>query len=230
MRGIQTRTCDKGNTTAAVAVLLAGLAFMGGCARLPYTTKVLHDDQRASIKLQHEVDGSRYAHPVALSSAEMAAILRGFSLREQKSLPLRWFSEEKPPIPAFREDEVQVLAPLLADALQTAGPDDRVAYELYAPGFNPAYYREVTSGWVAVQDKFLHLTIEYFHTQNPSTKFSHYDWYYPTPPYPPGSFVLYFEPGRFWIHNDEKDTRGLDFREFLKSAIVPRPVQPGLKP
>ncbi len=230
MRGHRRRTQKRGRGAAAVTVLLMSTLLIGGCARLPYTTQVLHEDPRVMVKLVREVDGSRYAHPVTVTSMEMAAILRGFSLREQKSLPMRWFQEEKPPMTAFREDEVQTLAPLLVEALQKAGPNERVAYSLYAPGKNPAYYREETSGWVAVQDKYFHLTVEYYHTENPSTKFSHYDWYYPTPPFPPGSFVLYFEPGRFWLHNEEKDDRGLDFKEFLKTVTVTKPDPPVPKP
>jgi hypothetical protein len=186
---------------------------------------MVHEDQRVMVKLMREVDGSKYAHPVTLKAEEMAAILRGFSLRPQKTLPMRWFQEEAPPLPAFREDEVLILSPLLVEGLRKAGPNERVAYSLYAPGKNPAYYREETSGWIAVQDKYFHLTVEYFHAENPSTKFSHYDWYYPTPPFPPGSFVLYFEPGRFWMHDEEKDDRGLDFKEFLKTLNVSKPAQ-----
>lgn len=212
------------------AILLIGESMVAGCARIPYTTKVLHEDGRSAIQLQQEVDGRGYAHPAQLSSGEVAALLRGYSLREQKNLPLRWFSEEVPPLPAFREDEIQVLAPRLADALQKAGTGERVRFQLFAPGFNPAYYREETSGWVAVRGRFFHFDIEYFHAQNPSTKFSHYDWYYPTPPYPPGSYVLYFEPGRFFMQDPKQGSRGVDFKEFLKSAIVPKGSPPASKP
>jgi hypothetical protein len=229
MRGIKAKT-EEGPSAATWAFLFVGVIMAVGCARLPYTTKVLHEDGRSAIQLQQEVDGGGYSHPVQLSPGEVASLLRGYSLREQKSLPLRWFSEEVPPLPAFREDEIQVLAPQLADALQKAGPGERVHFQLFAPGFNPAYYREETSGWVAVRERFFHFDIEYFHAQNPSTKFSHYDWYYPTPPYPPGTYVLYFEPGRFFVQDPRQGTRGVDFREFLKSAIVPKGSAPAKTP
>lgn len=210
--------------------VVLGLVLCMGCARLPYTTKVLHEDARVVVKLEQEVETRRYSHPVTLSVSEVSAIMRGFSLREQKSLPLRWFAEEVPPVPVFREDEILVLAPLLAEALQKASPGERVHFQLLAPGSNPAYYRDETSGWVAVRDRFFHFDTEYFHAQNPSTSFSHYDWYYPTPPYPPGSYVLYFEPGRFFIQDRVQGRRGVDVREFLKSAILPKGGQPTFKP
>lgn len=230
MRKIHAGTKRRGGAASVYVILLVGVLVATGCARLPYTTKVIHEDARVAVQLQQEVDGKGYSHPAQLSPDEVAAILRGYSLREQKSLPLRWFAEEVPPLPAFREDELQVLAPQLANALKNAGSGERVHFQLFAPGFNPAYYREETSGWVAVRDRFFHFDIEYFHTQNPSTKFSHYDWYYPTPPYPPGSFVTYFEPGRFFVQDTAQGSRGVDFREFLKSAIVPKGPAPAKTP
>lgn len=206
--------------------LPAVLLVAGGCARLPYTTRVIQDDPRVRVTLQRMVDDSRFSHPVELAPQDLMAILRGVSLRAQRDLPLRWFSEETPPLPAFREDELLVLAPALSQALKQAGPGERVYWELLAPGLNPAYFQEVTSGWVAVRDRFLHVRIDYFHHQNPSTQFDHYNWYYPTPPFPPGSFVLYFEPGRFWVQDPEMGTRGVDFREFLRSAPVPQAKPP----
>lgn len=203
-----------------IVCLLVGL-IAGGCARLPYTTQVVHEDVRVAVKLQQEAKPANYTHPVQLTSQELSAILRGFSLREQKRLPLRWFAEELPPKKIFREDEVLVLAPYLADALQKAGTGERVYFELFDPGLNPRYDREVTAGWVAVREPFFHLTIEYFHTQQPTTKSSPYDFNYPTPPPEPRSYVLYFEPGRYWVLDQVSGNRAVDFRGFLKSGSVP---------
>ena len=73
------------------------------------------------------------------------------------------------------------MAPQLADALQKVGPEERVYFELFAPGMNPQYRRDVTGGWVAVHDQLLHLTIDYFHVQQPVRKSDPYDYNYPTP-------------------------------------------------
>src|SRR5687768_13837384 len=97
----------------------------GGCARLPYTTQTVHEDERVAVVVQREAKPRSYTHPVQISAGEMANILRGFSVRPQQRLPLRWFAEEAPPNPLFREDEIQILAPYLADALQKAGPNER---------------------------------------------------------------------------------------------------------
>ncbi|WP_447977110.1 hypothetical protein [Candidatus Nitrospira bockiana] len=190
---------------------------LAGCMRLPYTTQVLHEDRRVRMTLEREVMPSGYSHPLHVSPAEVASILRGFSIREQQRLPLRWFAEEAPPKPLFRADEIEALAPYLADALSKAGPDERAHFEVIAPGFNPNMRNDVVGGWVAVRDPYLYLTMEYFHTQIPTRKSDLYDYNYPTPPPLPREYLLYFEPGRFWI-TDQRGERALDYREFLKSA------------
>lgn len=204
-----------------VSLSLAAIWLMAGCARLPYTTAVVHEDGRVAVRLQQEIKPAAYAHPVQLTSGEMAAILDGFSLREKQRLPLRWFAEEVPPKKIFRDDEAQALAPHLAEALRKAGPSERVYFEVITPGFNPRYRHDVTAGWVVVRESYMQLRIEYFHVQIPVRKSDLYDYNYPTPPPTPGSYLLYFEPGRFWVVDPASGDRTVDFRGFLKSATPP---------
>lgn len=215
------RATDRAQKRLGLAmVLLAGLVAWG-CVRLPETTLIVREDARALVKLQREVQPTNYTHPVQLTAQDVTAILNGFSIRQQVSLPLRWFAEEAPPKKLFREDELLVLAPDLVEALQRAGPAERIYFELFAPGFNPRYDRDVTAGWIAVRDPWFLLAIEYFHTQQPTTRFSHYDFNYPTPPFEPGSYLLYFEPGRYWVLDEKSGHRVVDFRQFLRSAQAP---------
>ena len=200
-----------------VTVLWVGGLTMTGCARLPYTTKTVHEDERVVVNVQQEVGSSGYTHPIQLTSSETAALLRGFSIRNQQRLPLRWFAEEVPPKPLFREDELQVLAPHLAEALQQLGTNDRAHFEVRAPGNNPRYRRDVVAGWVAVREPYLYLKVEYFHNQIPTRKSDVYDYNYPTPPPTSTDYILYFEPGRFWVA-DGKGTRAVEYRQFLKSG------------
>jgi hypothetical protein len=133
-------------------------------------------------------------------------------------LPLRWYAEETPPSRLFRADEIQLLAPVLAEALRRAGPQERVAFSLLAPGMNPRYDRDVTGGWVALRGSVFTLTIEHFHSPQPSTRSSPYDVNYPTPQTAPEAYVLYFEPGRFWRLDETGRRRGVDVPAFLKSG------------
>jgi hypothetical protein len=201
----------------ALAVAWAMGFTMTGCARMPYTTKTVHEDERIVVNVQREVEPRAYSHPIQLTSAEVAAILRGFSVREQQRLPLRWFAEELPPKPVFRLDELEAIAPHLADALQQLGPNERAHFEVRGPGNNPRYGRDTVAGWMAVRDPYLYLKIEYFHNQIPIRKSDNYDYNYPLTPPTPKNYILYFEPGRFWLADDQ-GTRAVDYRQFLKSG------------
>ena len=101
-------------TTVGALVLLTVATI--ACARLPYTTMAVEEHERLLVTLQHEVAPVGYSHPVQVTVADVAAILRGFSVRPQQSLPLRWYAEEDPPKPLFREDEIRLLAPALSRA------------------------------------------------------------------------------------------------------------------
>ncbi|WP_455370603.1 hypothetical protein [Petrachloros mirabilis] len=220
---------SRSHTIKRSLVLLAVSFFLvsngEGCARLPYTTKTIHEDRRVEVKLQHEVSLAGYTHPVRLSSADLGAILKGFSVRKQKTFRLRWFGEEVPPEPVFREDEIAALSSHLATGLLSAGSEERVHFELFSPGMNPSNERDVTAGWVAIRDPYFYFVIEYFHVQVPLRKSDQYDYNYPTPPPLAGSYLLSFEPGRFWV-GDQNQERVLDYRAFLKTATGPRSGNP----
>ena len=204
----------------ALSLTLAGI----GCARLPYTTTIVHEDARVRVNAQHEVDRAGYTHPIQLSQADIASVLRGFSVREQQRLPLRWFAEERPPKPLFRSDEIMLLAPYLSEAFAKVGPDERVHFEVSAPGINPSIRKDLLSGWLAARDPYLYLTIEYFHEQIPTRSSDLYDYNYPTPPPTPKQYLLYFEPGRFWT-TDAQRRPAVEVRQFLKSAEASTPAE-----
>jgi hypothetical protein len=214
------KVARKSATMLLVILMLSGVS-LGGCARLPYTTKVVHEDQRVAVFLQQEVTPVASTTRVQLTSEQIAAILRGFSLREKHRLPLRWFAEEAPPQKLFREDELQVLTPQLVAALQQIGPAERIYFKVFAPGMNPAYGRNVTGGWVVIHDRLFDLTVDYFHVQQPVKTTDPYDPNYPTPWTSPKTYLLFFEPGRFYRTDPTSDARGVDFREFLKISPVP---------
>ena len=84
-----------------ISLLFMGI-MSGGCARLPYTTTVIHEDRRVVVSLQRDPHAVSYTHPVHLQADELAAVLNGFSFREKQRVPLRWFAEEVPPKKIFR--------------------------------------------------------------------------------------------------------------------------------
>jgi hypothetical protein len=202
-----------------MVLCVAVIGLSSSCARLPYTTKVVHEDARVVVVLQQEVKALTYSHPVQLGPAELTNILQGFSFRPEQRMPLRWFAEENPPKPVFRPDELEALAGRLSEGLRAAGPGERVHFELRAPGLNPSVTRDVVGGWMAVRDPYLYLTLEYVHVQVPNHRFDPYDYNYPTPRQLPRDYLLYFEPGRFW-GTDQQGDSALDYRAFLHAPKV----------
>lgn len=203
-------------------IVIIGTA--AGCARMPYTTKIVHEDFRVAVAVQREIAPARYSHPVQLTADQVAAILRNFTLREEQSLPLRWFAEEVSPKPIFREEELVWVSPYLVDALEKAGPEERAHFQVFAPGMNRAQTRNVMAGWVAIREPYLYLTIEYFRTEIPIRRS---DTYYPNDPLmppKPKTYLLFFEPGRFWV-TDQNGARALQFHDFLKTAPL-TPLKP----
>ena len=199
--------------------LFIAVVISEGCARLPYTTQVVHEDRRVVVSLQRDPDALVYTHPVQLREDELSAVLTGFSFREKQRLPLRWFAEEVPPKKIFRMDEMQAVVPFLVEGLRKAAPDERVYFQVLAPGMNPAAERDTTAGWVAVREPYLHLVLEHYHAQFPVRKSEQWDLRYPATPPVAGSYLLYFEPGRFWATDPANQRQAVQLREFLKSAI-----------
>jgi hypothetical protein len=113
--------------------------------------------------------------------------------------------------------------------MHQVGTNERVHFEVRMPGFNPRYRRDTVGGWVAVRDPNLYLTVEFFHSQLPTRKADLYDYNNPSPPPPPREYILYFEPGRFWIE-DDKGVRAVEFRQFLKSGEVGGTSAPSIPP
>lgn len=207
-------------STDGLIFLLFVSIMSGGCARLPYTTKVIHEDRRVVISLQRDPGETvPYTHPVQLKGDELSAVLAGFSFREKQRLPLRWFAEEVPPKKIFRSDEMQAVVPFLVEGLEKAAPDERVYFQVLAPGMNPAAERATTAGWIAVREPYLHLVLEHFHAQFPIRKSEQWDLRYPTTPPEPKPYLLYFEPGRFWETDPVSSRQAVQLREFLKTAI-----------
>lgn len=216
------QTIDQWLSIAIAAVLLGGLSLFG-CARLPYTVTTMHEDQRVAVTIQREIDHAGYTHPIQLTAQELTQILASFSFREKQRLPLRWFAEEAPPKAIFRRDELEALTPFLAEALQKAGPEERVHFKVMAPGMNPAGERDTTGGWIAVREPYFHLTLEHFHAQFPIRSSEMWDLRYPAIPPEAGTFLLYFEPNRFWVTDPAVGERGVLYRDFLKFPVLPKP-------
>jgi hypothetical protein len=95
------------------------------------------------------------SHPATLSRRQMLEALRGLRVREHRSGPIRWVRGLADREPAFREEEIELLAPRLLEGLALAVPQELVTFYVSHPV--NATKREVTSGGMYVKDGRLHV-------------------------------------------------------------------------
>ena len=101
-----------------------------------------------------------------------------------------------------------------------ANPNERVAFALYEPGLNPTNERIVTSGWIAVRDKFFHVGPNYVRSLQPQSPTGGYYPFYPDMPPAPPPYELFFEPQQFWMKDPSDGTRAVQFLDYLH-AVAP---------
>ncbi|MBI4401894.1 MAG: hypothetical protein HY581_09710 [Nitrospirae bacterium] len=136
---------------------------------------------------------SRHSHPMAISPEEIAGILKGLTVRDHRIALYLMFAGEAPREPVFRDDEVALLAPRLAEALARAKPDERVAYYLSQP--QTSIKREITSGGLYVREHHLHFILGNHRIIYGIPAYGMvYDRRYPMRPTAAKGFDLYFEP------------------------------------
>ena len=75
-------------------------------------------------------------HPINLDPNLLAQLLRGIEIQEQEHGLQRLITSTSSPVPVFSDDQIRFLAPLLAEGLRTATPDQRIEYRV-----NPTHKR-----------------------------------------------------------------------------------------
>jgi hypothetical protein len=68
--------------------------------------------------------------PITLDPTLIAQVLKGMTVQDQERGIQRLLAGRSSPVPVFSDDQIQFLAPLLAEGLRTAAPTERVAYRV----------------------------------------------------------------------------------------------------
>jgi hypothetical protein len=101
------------------------------CSTTDQNTKVLFEDPRGTVSLQTMSDQSIQAtHPITLEPDLIAQILNGMAVQDQERGIQRLFVGASSPVPVFSDEQTRFLAPLIAEGLRTAAPNQRVAYHV----------------------------------------------------------------------------------------------------
>jgi len=129
------------------SILLALVCLAGtACSTTAPTGKILFDDARGTVSLQTISDQSIKAnHPINLEPALLSQLLTGMELQdrgggEHNVRGLQTLIEGNAALifPVFSDDQVQFLAPLIAEGLRTANANQSVEFRVVTtiPGSN----------------------------------------------------------------------------------------------
>jgi hypothetical protein len=156
-------------------LLLALLCVLGtACSTVAPTGKILFEDPRGSVSLQTISDRSIQAnHPITLEPALLTQLLTGIQLHDEglgehhvKGLQTLLEGKAALTYPAFSEDQIQFLAPLIAEALRKATPNESVEFRVVTTteGSNrfQSATKETTTGSLYVYGRQLYVILSQY--------------------------------------------------------------------
>ena len=141
---------------ATAFVILTG----AGCSTAPHLTGIVHEGPQGTVYLEEIPDLYFEAHhPASLSTPAAARLLEGVQV-QQADQDMAAEGEHQPaPVPAFTPTDVGFLAPLLAQALERARPEQHVAFRsMHSDGSDS----RVTAGTLYVYGPKLYFTLTHY--------------------------------------------------------------------
>ncbi len=117
------------------SALVVFTLFLWSCASSPELDMVLGESPLGTVYLERIPNRSfQAAHPIKIDHETVARVLTGILVKEDQGL-LRNLMTGQPSIaPAFTDEEVRYLAPLIADGFARAAPDQQVGFRLIQAG------------------------------------------------------------------------------------------------
>jgi hypothetical protein len=215
-------------------VAMLGIAALSACAAkaAPSHTTITEEGLN-NVRVEPAPSGASYSHPASLTPHDMATILRGVRVWEQRNVVHRLYAGDAPKIRAFRDEEISFLAPALSAALREASPTQRVYFHLAHA--DPQGAEETSSGWLFIEEPDLHLVLSEVHDRHaPGPDISKYDRRMPDVPEVPGAFNATFEPEEYlagvrsgfrWFAPDQREELLIRYHDALP-ALPAHPLSP----
>ena len=159
-------------TLPLCSIVLALLCVAGtACSTTAPTGKILFEDPRGSVSLQSISNPLIEAsHPIKLEPALLAQLLTGLRIRDEGIGPHRrvveGFAGQPSTYPLFSEDQIQFLAPLLAEGLRTATANQSIEYRVVTTREGSNRFQspttEITAGSLYAYDRQLYVILSQF--------------------------------------------------------------------
>ncbi len=141
-------------------VMVYGCA-LAACATATHIDETIAKTAKGSVTLERIPDlRFQAAHPVTLSPRIIVRSLGGIQIIEQKDALQSLVAGKSTAFPAFSEDDLAFLAPLIADGLAKAAPDQQVGFRVLQRG--APVYSQRTGAAVGSSEPPLALSPEEF--------------------------------------------------------------------
>ena len=149
------------------SVALALFCLIGtACSTTDRNAKILFEDPRGTVSLQAMPDQSVQAtHPITLDPLLIAQVLKGIEVQDQERGLQKILGGMSAPAPVFSDDQIQFLAPLLAEGLRTATPDQRIGYRVettHKGSFLESSTTETTTGSLYAYGRQLYVILSQY--------------------------------------------------------------------
>jgi hypothetical protein len=134
-----------------------------------------------------------HAHPKTFTIGEMRVLLKGMTVQEHRIWLQKWLQGDAPLVPAFKDEETELLASQLTEAFAAANYNERVTFYLSQP--QTSVKRVITSGGMYVHGDELHVILGNWQiVYGIPTYGMIYDRRYPMRPTAAKGFDLFFQP------------------------------------
>jgi len=138
----------------ALALLIGITLTLSACATGPDLDLMIYESARGAVYVERIPDRSfRATHPVILSADTIARVLRGVAVKEDRG-PFGNIIIGRSIVRAFKDEDIQFLAPLLVEGLARAASDQQVGFRVVQPGM-----LELTRGSLYAYGQSLYLTV-----------------------------------------------------------------------
>ena len=105
-------------------------------------------------------------HPITLDPVLLAQVLKGIQVQDQGDhMVQKLLTGPSYPVPVFSDQHIQFLAPLLAEGLRTASPDQQIEYSvhtIYEGSGLESSYTETTAGSLYAYGRQLFVTLSQY--------------------------------------------------------------------
>jgi hypothetical protein len=113
-------------------LLLSGIALtLSACATGPELDVTIHESERGAVYVERFADRSFHAsHPMRVSAEMMTRVLRGIVVKDTGGVLGSLVGSKPQTMQAFGNEDVEYLAPFLADGLARAASDQQVGFRV----------------------------------------------------------------------------------------------------